>query len=406
MLDFIKYKGFKLPMIYEEDKSLPIVYVKLLFKNSGRAYDDVAGLSSMFARLLNEGCDDNFFKELELRAINLSASSDFESFELSISCLKENLDFALKALKNLLYKPRFDEKLLNLLKLTALGELSSRNSDYDYLAKRLLDKTVYPYDEFSSSNDGDELSIQKISLKELQDFHKKNLCLENLILSFGGDIKKEQFKDSICVVLDELNTASSIKEKSFAFVDSRDVFESKKQSKQAYIYFATPFELDFTDKSYHLAKIALFVLGAGGFGSRIMEEVRVKRGLAYSAYARLDCHRTYKRVFGYLQTKNENAALAKDLIKEILATFIKDGISEYELTQAKNFLLGSSCLHYESLAKRLDVALSEFYKGLKIGHLKEELKLIEKTNLKDLNSFLKEQEKLSKVVFASVLNAN
>ncbi|HJE65480.1 MAG TPA: insulinase family protein, partial [Campylobacter avium] len=81
-------------------------------------------------------------------------------------------------------------------------------------------------------------------------------------------------------------------------------------------------------------------------------------------------------------------------------------ISEYELTQAKNFLLGSSCLHYESLAKRLDVALSEFYKGLKIGHLKEELKLIEKTNLKDLNSFLKEQEKLSKVVFASVLNAN
>lgn len=45
MLDFIKYKGFKIPMIYEEDKSLPIVYVKLLFKNSGRAYDDVAGLS-------------------------------------------------------------------------------------------------------------------------------------------------------------------------------------------------------------------------------------------------------------------------------------------------------------------------------------------------------------------------
>ena len=104
---------------------------------------------------------------------------------------------------------------------------------------------------------------------------------------------------------------------------NQDEILIRKESEQAYIYFAAPFFANFKDEDLHLGKIALFILGQGGFGSRIMEEIRVKRGLAYSAYAMLDMTLSYKRIFGYLQTKNENANEAKNLIREIFKDFIQ-----------------------------------------------------------------------------------
>lgn len=404
MLDFISFNQNTFPLIYEQDSSLPIVYFKLLFKNSGRAYDEIAGEASFFARLLNEGSDDSFFKELELRAINLSASADFETFDISVDCLKEHFPFAIKKLYSLLLKPNFSDKILSRLKNTVLGELASKNSDFDYLAKRLLDKTVYPYKEFQSSIDGDEKSIKDINLNSLKKYYNNLLNSENLVLCVGGDFKKDDFIRDISPIL-ELFSSKKTDKKHFDFVEAKkDVLELKKQSTQAYVYFASPAKLSLKDKDLYLAKIAIFVLGAGGFGSRIMEEIRVKRGLAYSAYARLDLCLSYERIFGYLQTKSENSELAKNLLREIFSNFIKNGINEYEFEQTKKFMLGSSCLHYESLAKRLNIALREFYQGLKIGQLKEDLKFIENSSLKNLNSYIKEHKEFEKLVFASIQN--
>ena len=403
MLDFISFHKHVFPLILEQDSSLPLVYFKILFRNSGRAYDDFGGEASLFARLLNEGCDKNFFKDLELRAINLSASADFESFELNISCLKEHFSFALKKLFDLLKSPNFDDEILTRLKTIILGELASKNTDFDYLAKRLLNKNIYPYKEFQSSIDGDESSLKDINLDLLKKYHKELLNSNKAIFCIGGDFKKDEFIKNISPIL-ELFSKKDLKDKHFDFFKAEDALKQKKQSSQAYIYFASPAKLRLNDENLYLAKLASFVLGAGGFGSRIMEEIRVKRGLAYSAYARLDICLSYERIFGYLQTKNENSKLAKELLREIFSDFIKDGLSEHEFKQAKNFMIGSSCLYYESLAKRLDIALREFYQGFQIGRLRAELKLIEASSLKDLNSYIKEHEEFKDLVFASIEN--
>ena len=218
MLDVISFNQNTFPLIYEQDSSLPIVYFKLLFKNSGRAYDEIAGEASFFARLLNEGSDDSFFKELELRAINLSASADFETFDISIDCLKEHFPFAIKKLYSLLLKPNFSDKILSRLKNTVLGELASKNSDFDYLAKRLLDKTVYPYKEFQSSMDGDEKSIKDINLNALKRYYENLLNSENLVLCIGGDLKKDDFIREISPIL-ELFSSKKTEKKHFDFVE-------------------------------------------------------------------------------------------------------------------------------------------------------------------------------------------
>ncbi|ELZ8435368.1 TPA: insulinase family protein [Campylobacter coli] len=403
----LEVSGVKIPFIFEENNDFPIVILKLVFRNCGRSYDEIAGLAKMFARILNEGVDDSFFKELEFKAVNLEASSGFESLEINLSCLKENFEFALKYLENLLLNPRFEEKILEKLKINTLGELASKNSDFDYLAKNLLNSEIFECKEFQSPNDGDEKSIKQISLSDLESFYKKNINLSNLVVILGGNLAQEKAKGLLNKLLAKLQKGSQNSQKTYEINSkNKDIIQIRKESEQAYIYFAAPFFTKFNDKDFYLAKIALFILGQGGFGSRIMEEIRVKRGLAYSAYAMLDMNASFTRVFGYLQTKNESAKEAKKIVKEVFRDFVKEGVSQNELVQAKNFLIGSTPLRYESLSRRLSISFNEYYQGLPKGYYKEELKLIEKVELQELNAYIQKHNEILDLNFASIANEN
>ncbi|HEC1781307.1 M16 family metallopeptidase [Campylobacter sp. LMG 17559] len=401
----LDFNNTKIDIIYEYENELPVVFFKLIFKNSGKiAEKHNRGCASMLARLLNEGNNDEFFKSLEYRAIELYAKASFEHFQISIKCLKEHFDFALEKLQELFLNVRFDEKILQRLKTLALGELASLNTDYDYQAKRLLNKNVFKDEIFASGLDGTKENIEKISLKELQDFMSENLVLDNALFVFGGDVKEDEVKvktEKICQIL-KRNTPNQ--NKNYKLIDESIEVSEQKSTEQAYIYFCSPFNMQINDEKMYLAKLALFILGQGGFGSRLMEEVRVKRGLAYSAYAMLDVNLNYSRVFGYLQTKNESSNEAKTLVKEVFENFVQNGVSEKEFQLAKQFLVGSMPLRYESLAKRLDIMLNEYLHGLKLGNLKEEMQKIKNTTLDELNDFIKTHSEITKVSFASIEN--
>ncbi|EHY1144007.1 insulinase family protein, partial [Campylobacter coli] len=289
----------------------------------------------------------------------------------------------------------------------ALGELASKNSDFDYLAKNLLNSEIFECKEFQSPNDGDEKSIKQISLSDLESFYKKNINLSNLVVILGGNLAQEKAKGLLNKLLAKLQKGSQNSQKTYEINSkNKDIIQIRKESEQAYIYFAAPFFTKFNDKDFYLAKITLFILGQGGFGSRIMEEIRVKRGLAYSAYAMLDMNASFTRVFGYLQTKNESAKEAKKIVKEVFRDFVKEGVSQNELVQAKNFLIGSTPLRYESLSRRLSISFNEYYQGLPKGYYKEELKLIEKVELQELNAYIQKHNEILDLNFASIANEN
>ena len=103
-----------------------------------------------------------------------------------------------------------------------------------------------------------------------------------------------------------------------------------------------------------------------------------------------------------MQTKNESASEAKELVKSVFADFVKNGVSQNELTQAQNFLIGSTPLRYESLEKRLSVAYNEFYQGLDFGAFKKELEKLRHATLDELNAYIKAHAELLKISFASV----
>lgn len=396
-----KVKGIGIPVIYDYNDTLPIVSLKLVFKNSGVGSEKQQGVAKLFAKILNEGTkklgNTKFNRNLEIRDINFSFSAGFEAFYMEISCLKEHFSFALKAFYELLNDPNLDEKVLEKLKTQTLGNIASKKSDYDYQANLELHKILYKNSRLQNPLIGDEKSISSIKLADLKNF-MNNLNLNNLFLTLCGEIKFDEINyDKLLAKFDKA------KVKKLGFIDTsaaKQIKMFKKDTEQAYIYFGSPFDID--KSQYYLANVALFVLGSSGFGSRLMEEIRVKRGLAYSVYARSEFCLTHTSVMGYLQTKNESKDEAIKLIKSEFEKFVKFGVTQTELNQAKNFLLGSQPLRKETIFKRMDIALREFYDGFELGEFDRNLVKIKNLKLEDLNKFIKSHAEIAKLSFAVV----
>jgi predicted Zn-dependent peptidase len=137
-----------------------------------------------------------------------------------------------------------------------------------------------------------------------------------------------------------------------------------------------------------------------------MEEVRVKRGLAYSAYAVLVRSKLSSYMIGSLQTKVESKDKAIGVVKKVVNNFVKEGITQKELDEAKEFLLGSEALRNETLSQRLNRAFEEYYLGRPLGFEKEQLKKIENASLEEINSFIKAHKEITKISFSVVTKGN
>ena len=387
--------GYKVPLVYELDESLGLVSLRLVFKNAGKIACTIPGTAYLLARVLEEGAkgDADFCKKLEIKGIELLAQTGAESFSISLLCLKEHFAYALNMLNELLSAPKFEPECFELVKTKTLGYISASKSNLDHQAKLMLNKLIFENHPFSFSKHGDEESLAKIELSDVVSFFKENLILENLFIVLGGNAKVEELK---------LDFANRGEQKHFgnAYIQSDLYKELKMPSEQAYIYFAAPFYV--ADDEHYKAKVATFILGSSGFGSRLMEEIRVKRGLAYSAYAKNTFSLYKSGVFGYLQTKNENKDEAIKLVKKIFLDFTSQGIKKAELESAKNFLLGSEALAKETLFKRLDIAQHEHYMGYKLGHTDRDLESIKALSLKELNAFIAAHTEICSLSFAVI----
>lgn len=401
----LNVKGVQIPVIFEGSKALPVVCLKLVFRVAGACEDgNLSGLANLAAKILNEGTlskgASGFAKELETRAISIYASAGFETLSIELNCLKEYFEFALARLQELLSEPNLTEEILIKLKTLTIGDILSNENDYDYVARSALNAILYPKTALANQITGTKESVEKITLSDIRNFLNSHLDLQNLFIVFGGDVKLSELNsEHISSALASAKSRTQTKLKTSESMSEKIII---KPSEQAYIYFGAPFETDISER--FKAKVATFILGEGGFGSRLMEEIRVKRGLAYSAYARAGFSLSHTQISGYLQTKNENKDEAISVVKSEFDKFVRKGATANELAQAKRFLLGSEPLRQETLFSRLNIAQSEFYNGLKIGHFKEELEKISKLKLSELNEFIAAHDEITKLSFVVLYN--
>ncbi len=402
----INIKGVSVPVVFEKNKNLPILNLQLVFKNSGYIQDNISGLASTSAKLLNEGTkklgSTKFAEKLENSAISLSASTGFETFVIELSSIKDVHEKALKLLKNLLEDPNYDEKVLEKIKTITSGSLKRKENDYDYQASKNLKKIIFKDTALANPSSGTIDSISKIKLNDIENFLDKALDLNNLIVVVGGDFTFDEIEVKIKSLIKTLNNKNKNKLTKIKVNEEAETKTVKKETQQAYIYFGSPFYVDVKDENSYMAKVASFILGGSGFGSRLMEEIRVKRGLAYSAYGYVSQNKSHSYFTGYLQTKNESANEAVKLVKELVKDFAKNGVTEDELESAKKFLLGSEPLRTETLSSRLNRAFTNYYRGLEQDHSQKELEKIESLKLEDLNQYIKSHKEINKLSFSII----
>lgn len=407
-LDSIEVGGVKIPVIFERQTTLPIASMQLVFQKSGSIEDGVhPGIARFCAKMLGEGTKKlgavGFATKLEENAIHLSAHSGTETFVIELSSLKEQFPLGVELLDQLLKDPNFTEESFKKIRLLTLGDLKRKESDFDYIASLNLKKILFKDTPIGHAFAGTIESIEKLKLQDVEAFYKKHMVLSRAIVVIGGDLEMDEAKKWAKASLEALAKGTNEPLPHFDATDKPQTVTVEKETKQAYIYFGSPFYIKADDReNIYKARVAAFILGAGGFGSRMMEEIRVKRGLAYSAYGRINLNRSYCDFTGYLQTKLESQSEAVKLVKEVIATFVEKGATAEELEQAKKFLLGSEPLRNETLDQRLSNAFLEYYKGLGLGYRKKELQMIEALTLKDLNAFIKAHPEINKLSFSIV----
>lgn len=403
----INIKDVEIPVIYEKQGSLPTFNMQLVFQNSGAIKDkDLPGLANISTKILSEGTKElgsvKFAQKLESKAISLNAENGSETFVVELSSLKSEYLTGLKYTKELITSPNLTKKALEKVKLFQLGLLQRKENDFDFVARNQFKKLLFRGTPLENSTLGTIDSINKITLENIKEFLANAITLKNLIIVVGGDIEFKEFKKEIQPLLKSLEVGKDNKLEKVTLNKKSKEATSIKETEQAYIYFGSPYDLDSKDEKAYLAKVASFILGGSGFGSRLMEEIRVKRGLAYSAYGSVSINKAVTYFSGYLQTKLESADEAKKIVKDLVEDFVKNGVTKEELESAKKFLIGSEPLRTETLSQRQNRAFSLFYKGLPQNYPKLELEKIEKLKLDDLNKFIKSHSEINNLTFSIV----
>jgi predicted Zn-dependent peptidase len=406
-IEYIDIDGKKIPLIFEQDKRLPLVNMQFVFQNSGVITDvKKAGLAKFSSKILNEGTktlgSSAFATKLENRAIHISSSTGIETFVMEAGSLKEQFDETLEFVSELLKDPNFTDEAMQKVKTMTIGSISKKENDFDWIASKGLKKVLFENSVLAQPSIGTKESVSSITLDDVKSFIKEHLVQSRLIVVVGGDVELDEVKSKIAKIIKLLPVGEYEKLKHYDVRKTPKTDIVKKDTKQAYLYFGSPYYMSVNDEQNYKARVATFILGTGGFGSRLMEDIRVKKGLAYSAYARVNISKSNSYFSGYLQTKLESLSEAKKSVEEVISKFVKDGVTEDELEQTKKFLLGSEPLRVETLSQRLHRTFMDYYKGFELDHSKKELDKIKNLTLEELNEFIKEHKEILELSYSIV----
>jgi predicted Zn-dependent peptidase len=379
-------------IIYEKD-NLGRSIIEIVIKNAGSIYakEGVAYfLTHIFNTKGSRHKKEKFYSVADENAIEFHASVNREFFTFSLKFLNSKKKKALSLLKEILTDPNFSEESFEKSKKEIYAKIQNKQNDNDYIASNNLFKAIFKNTPLSYPVTGE--NIDDITLKDVKTFYEALFHNEIVVINGGEKIELNDIMN--------LFKQKHTEEKFFRPQKTKDVYHYK-NVEQSYIHFASPFDVDYGSE-LHLAKISSFILGSGGFGSRMMEEIRVKRGYAYSAYVSNAFRKTYKLLSGYLQTKLDNQTDAINLVKELIDEFYENGINEEELIQAKKFLIGSEPLRNETLTQRLLKRFNEIYLNLPENYYDTEPDLIKNVSIQEVNEFIKKHPEIKNLTFSVV----
>lgn len=359
---------------FVEDHDLPMLDVAVNFP-AGSAYDSpdnkgVAGLVHGLLDLGVEGMDeDAIARRLADVGAQLGGSFDADRASVSLRTLSSTAEreAALAILAQVLQRPTFPEPVLAREKARQVAALREAETKPEYRAEKAFGQAVFgnhPYGWQTEAAD-----IEKIERAQLLAFYRAHYRAGDAVVALMGDISRREAEAIVQRLTGEL--ASGVGDTPLPPVVQRIAPSEQRiahPATQSHILIGAP-GIARNDPDYFPLYVGNYVLGGGGFVSRLMNEVREKRGLAYSVYSYFMPMRQPGAFQIGLQTKKEQADEALQLVRRTLETFVADGPTPQELQAAKDNLIGGFPLRIDSNRKILDYLSVIGYYGLPLTYL-------------------------------------
>ena len=391
-----------------EDHKNPLITMQFMVR-SGSSIDPKTktGLAYLVSGLLDEGAGDldskSFQATLEKNSIALSFNARMDSFSGTLSTLTETKEEAFLLLALAIKEPRFDPEPTLRVKSQIAASLRASKENPNNIAGKLWWQLAFPSHAYGRPKKGTPETLASITREDMKDYVNKNLIKDNISISVVGDITTGELSAVLDDIFGDLPSSSSRNElRNTRVKNSGETVVVERDIPQSVVIFGHD-GIKRDDADWYAATI-LFEILAGGFGSRLTEEIREKRGLTYGVAAYPLPLDKAGVIVGSVSTVNGRVAESIRLIRDIWRRFGEEGPTIEEIQNAKDYINGSFSLRFTNSKTIVGVlnALQRFDLGK--NYIEERPNLIEKVTPEDLKRVAKRIFKAESLTFVIVGN--
>ncbi|GHG82091.1 M16 family metallopeptidase [Pseudodonghicola xiamenensis] len=372
-----------------EDHSIPFTALDLRFRG-GTSLDAPGkrGAVNLMTGLLEEGAGDldaqAYARKLEGLAASFNFDADADTVSISAQMLTENRDQAMELLRQTLLAPRFDPTAIERVRAQVLSGLRSDAKDPNAIASEAFRKATYGDHPYGSDGAGTEGSVGDLTRDDLIAAHAEVFARDRMYVAAVGDITPEALGQFLDTLLGELpETGAPLPEKAKVTIDGGTTvipFETP----QSVALFGQP-GIKRDDPNFFAAYILNTILGGGSFESRLMKEVRVKRGLTYGVYSYLVPRDLAAVYMGSVASSNDKMAEAVQVIRNVWADTQAHGVTGKELEDAKTYLTGAYPLRFDGNQRIASILVGMQMDALPIDYIATRNDKINAVTLEDVN---------------------
>ena len=392
-----------------ENHDIPFTALNIRFKG-GTSLDASGkrGAVNLMTALIEEGAGDldsqAFAAARDGMAAEFGFSSDSDGVSVSARFLTETSAQATDLLHLALTQPRFDAEAIERVRGQVLQNIASSAKDPGTIASDLLSQAAFGDHPYGSSGDGTADSVQVLTRDDLLAAYHGALARDRIYVAAAGDISATDLGLMLDKLLGDLPATGAPQPADVALTAKGDVTQQSFPGPQSTISFYQS-GIQFEDPDYFAATILNEILGGNGFSSRLMNEVREKRGLTYGIDTSLAAYEHAELLAGSVATSNEKATETMQVIRDVWADVAKNGVTQKEVDDTKTYLTGAYPLRFDGNKRIASILVGMQMLGLPVTYPAERNAKVDAVTLEDVNRVAAELLTPDKLTFVVVGDA-
>jgi len=383
-------------LLHAEKTGLPIVTVVVAIKAGSVAEPaEKAGLANLTADLLNEGTIKRSSKEIsdaiEFVGGSLSTSGGADYITVSLSVLKKDVGLGFDLLSDIILNPAFSDDELRRRKTSIKNSIIQQKEEPGTIASKAFAEAVFGNHPYGRPVEGTEESLDRITREDITAFHQGHYLPNSTIMTVVGDISKSELTSPLerYFMNWQKRESTDLSLPTPVLEGKPKVIKIQKNITQANIILGH-LGIRRENPDYYAVSVMNYILGGGGFVSRLMDNIRDNKGLAYDVHSSFPASKYGGSFQAELQTKNESANTAIEEVLNEIQRIRTDPVSDRELSDAKSYLTGSFPLRIDSNRKIAGFLTAVEYYGLGLDYVDNYKKFIEAVTKDDILRVAKE----------------